>query len=157
MKTILKKKKRAEDTCPSECDPNASCLFYESSSSPNSYCCKCNSGFNGNGQHCLENDSSVRVTGTIKGILNGVQLNDLEVHVYVHTQAQDARNYIAIGSVPPEIGNKISLLLPFATPIHWLFAGDVNQNALNGFSLTGGVFSRQADSTYLTERGELLS
>jgi hypothetical protein len=83
-------------------------------------------------------------------------LNGLEVHVYVHTQVTDGRNYIAIGSVPPEIGNKISLLLPFATPIHWLFAGDVNGNALNGFSLTGGVFNRQSDSTFLNEQGDVI-
>ena len=47
-------------------------------------------------------------------------------------------NYVAIGRLPAEIGNKATLLLPFATPVHWIFAGS-SSNALNGFSLTSGV------------------
>lgn len=88
--------------------------------------------------------------------MNGIELEDQEIHAYVHTSATDARNYVALGRISPSIGSKASLVLPFATPIHWLFAGDINNNALNGFALTGGVFSRQSDSTYLNDQGEVV-
>jgi hypothetical protein len=104
----------------------------------------------------VENAQAVTFRGTLNGNLNGVKLENLDVHVYVHTLASDARNYIAIGNVPQELGNRVSLLLPFATPFHWLFAGDTNNNALNGFSLSGGVFDRQSDASYLNERGDLV-
>lgn len=73
----------------------------------------------------------------------------------MQTLASDARNYVAIGQVPRQLGNKLTLLLPFATPIHWIFAGS-SSNALNGFSLTGGVFSRQSDSTFFNEQGDII-
>ena len=72
----------------------------------------------------------------MSGYLNGINLGDQEVHAFVHTLATDARNYVAMGSIPDNIGPKIGLLLPFSIPIHWLFAGE-NSNTLNGFSLTG--------------------
>ena len=59
------------------------------------------------------------------------------MHGYLHTFASDARNYIAIGRISDELGKRFAFLLPLVTPIHWLFAGDTNNNALNGFSLTG--------------------
>ena len=62
-------------------------------------------------------------------------------------------NYVAIGRLPAEIGNKATLLLPFATPVHWIFAGS-SSNALNGFRLTGGVFTRQSDSTFFNEQDD---
>ena len=72
----------------------------------------------------------------MNGQLNNVKLEDQDVHAFVHTLSSDARNYVAIGRIPKEIGSKITLLLPFATPIHWIFAG-ASSTALNGFSLTG--------------------
>lgn len=78
------------------------------------------------------------------------------MNAFVHTLATDARNYVTLGRVPTQLGNKMSLVLPFATPVHWLFAGDVNNNALNGFALTGGVFSRTSDASYLNEDGQVI-
>jgi nidogen (entactin) len=101
-------------------------------------------------------DDSIVIRGKVTGSLNGVSLEDQEIHAYVHTLATDARNYVALGRIPATIGSRASLLLPFASPIHWLFAGDINNNALNGFTLTGGVFNRQSDSTYFNEQGEVI-
>lgn len=84
--------------------------------------------------YCL--DESIILRGKVNGNLNNVKLDDQDVHAFVHTLSSDARNYVAIGRIPKEIGNKITLLLPFATPIHWIFAGS-GSDALNGFSLTG--------------------
>jgi hypothetical protein len=41
-------------------------------------------------------------------------------------------------------------------PIHWLFAGDTDNRAVNGFVLTGGIFTRQSDSTFLDENGNVV-
>ena len=76
----------------------------------------------------------------MSGTINGISLGDQEMHGYLHTFASDARNYIAIGRIPDELGKRVTFLLPLVTPIHWLFAGDTNNNALNGFSLTGKLF-----------------
>ena len=59
------------------------------------------------------------------------------MHAYVHTLAEDPRNYVAIGPIPSEIGNKISQIISAVIPIHWLFAGDSQNSSLNGFLLTG--------------------
>jgi hypothetical protein len=76
----------------------------------------------------------------LSGTINGINLGDQEMRGYLHTFASDARNYIAIGRIPDELGKRVTFLLPLVTPIHWLFAGDTNNNALNGFSLTGKLF-----------------
>lgn len=110
----------------------------------------------GNGVNCFPKDDSIIVRGRIVGRLNGISLDDQELHAYVHTLSSDARNYVALGRVPSEIGTKITLTIPATTSIHWLFAGDINSNGLNGFSLTGGVFTRQADATYFDEKGEII-
>ncbi len=75
--------------------------------------------------------------GKLTGKINGIDLGDQEIHGYLHTFASDARNFIALGRIPEELGKRATFLLTIFTPIHWLFAGDTNNNALNGFSLTG--------------------
>lgn len=96
------------------------------------------------------------IRGKVSGTLNGVTLEDQEMNAYVHTLATDARNYVTLGRIPLEIGNRATLVLPFAIPVHWLFAGDLANTALNGFALTGGVFSRTADASYLNENGQVV-
>lgn len=96
------------------------------------------------------------IRGKVSGTLNGVQLEDQEMNAYVHTLATDARNYVTLGRIPLEIGNRATLVLPFAAPVHWLFAGDMANTALNGFALTGGVFSRTSDASFLNEEGQVI-
>lgn len=96
------------------------------------------------------------IRGKVSGTLNGVPLDDQEMNAYVHTLATDARNYVTLGRIPLEVGNRATLVLPFATPVHWLFAGDLANTALNGFALTGGLFSRTADASYLNENGQVV-
>ena len=139
-----------EGTCPATCDPNAACT----KQSDDSYCCECLDGFHGNGENCFTKDDSIIVRGRVTAKINNIDLEEQEVHAYVHTLPSDARNYVAIGRVPAEVGSRVSFLLPFTTPIHWLFAGDLNNNAMNGFRLTGGVFTRQSESTFFKEQGD---
>lgn len=142
----------SESQCEQVCHENAQCSVFESEQT----CCKCNSGYAGNGVNCFEKDDSIIVRGRLSGHLNGVSLDDQEIHAFVHTLPSDARNYVALGRVPIEIGSRITLTLPLTMPIHWLFAGDINMNALNGFTLTGGVFTRQSDSTYFNDQGDVV-
>lgn len=110
----------------------------------------------GNGVNCIEKDKSVLIRGRVEGRLNNVDFTDLQIYSYVHTQSSDARNFIALGQVPHALGSKMTQILPVATPVHWLFAGDLNLNSLNGFALTGAVFTRQSDATYFDENGEII-
>lgn len=96
------------------------------------------------------------IRGKVSGTINGVPLEDQEMNAYVHTLATDARNYVTLGRIPLEIGNRATLVLPFASPVHWLFAGDLSNTALNGFALTGGVFTRTADASFLNDEGQVV-
>ena len=142
---------KSESVCDKPCHKDAACKAYESGQS----CCKCNEGYLGNGQHCYQKDASIIVRGNLNGELNSVQISDQYVYGYVSTLAEDARNNIAIGPASPKVGNKLSLLLPLIMPINWLLAGDAQNQALNGFALTGGVFSRQSESTFLDADGNV--
>ena len=143
----------SQQQCSEQCHQQATCATF---ADKDDFCCKCNSGFVGNGVNCFEKDESIVIRGKVSGTINGIVLEDQEMNAYVHTLATDARNYVTLGRIPIEIGNKATLLLPFATPVHWLFAGDVANQALNGFGLTGGVFSRTADASFLNDDGQVV-
>lgn len=141
------------EQCEQKCNTNANCQEFNNNNNEE-YCCKCSSGFVGNGINCLVQDDTIFLRGKLNGILNNLKLEDLDVNAFVQTQSSDARNYVALRQIPKQIGNKITQILPFATPINWIFAGSSSNNALNGFSLTGGVFTRQSDSTFFNEQGD---
>ncbi len=142
-----------EESCSEEkCHAQAKCHTYGNGES----CCRCHNDYSGNGLYCYEKSSSIIVRGKLKGKINDVDLVDQDLHGYVHTLAEDTRNYVAFGPLPVEIGSRASLLATLVTPIHWLFAGDTQNNALNGFELTGGVFTRQSESTFLDEQGNTI-
>lgn len=95
------------------------------------------------------------ITGKITGTLNGQRLDDLEIYSYVLTHSSDSRNFVAISKVPPSLGGSFQVLLNVITPINWLFAGkngiDADIKIQNGFSVTGGLFSRTSSLTFFDE------
>lgn len=76
----------------------------------------------------------MRVTGRVIGNLNGIKLEELDLHSYVLTK--EGRSYTAISRVPSQIGYDLQSITAIGTGIAWLFASPVN-NVKNGFHNTG--------------------
>ena len=76
-----------------------------------------------------------RLNGRVHGSINGVSLNDLDMHTYVVTT--DGRTYTAISRVPAALGPAMETLSTVGGAIGWLFAVPSSSQALNGFSYTG--------------------
>jgi len=95
------------------------------------------------------------VTGKVTGTLNNEKLEDLDLYAYVLTHASDSRNFVAIGKIPANVGGSFQVLINLVNPINWLFSGrnglDSNIKVSNGFSLTGGLFSRVSTINFFDE------
>lgn len=101
------------------------------------------------------------VTGKVSGSVNNQQLDDLDLYAFVLTHVSDSRNFVAIGKIPPSLGGSFQVLISIVNPINWLFAGrnglDESIQVANGFTLTGGLFSRVATLTFYDEAGRKAS
>ncbi|GAB0089199.1 Nidogen [Sergentomyia squamirostris] len=101
------------------------------------FCCKCRTGYYGNGYNCIKDDAPLRVSGKITGTLDGRTV-DSQLQSYV--VISDGRTYTAISPLDPEIGFKVQILQIIGSGIAWLFAkpqGDVQ----NGYQITGGTLN----------------
>ena len=109
------------------------------------FCCRCGLSWYGDGQNCLREGVPQRVNGRVNGELNGVRVDEQDLHCYVVTA--DGRTYTAISRIPASLGWHMQGLVPLGTVISWLFAlpGD---GGSNGFALTGGVLNYTAEVTY---------
>lgn len=105
-------------------------------------CCQCNPGFYGNGKSCIKDDVPLRVHGKLNGIINDVQLNDVDIQAYV--VVADGRSYTALSQGPNSIGSSLQLLSVLGGVIGWLFAKP-SGTAKNGYQLTGALFNHTAD------------
>ncbi|KAG7239350.1 hypothetical protein INR49_029338 [Caranx melampygus] len=88
-----------KETCArfqQQCSQNAFCSDY-----PTGFCCHCQSGFYGNGRHCLPDGAPQRVSGKVSGTVTvgstPVQLNNIDLHAYI--VVGDGRAYTAISEV----------------------------------------------------------
>uniref|UniRef100_A0A9J7ZVC5 Nidogen 2 n=1 Tax=Cyprinus carpio carpio TaxID=630221 RepID=A0A9J7ZVC5_CYPCA len=133
-----------KETCErfqQQCSQNAHCTDYSTG-----FCCHCNSGFYGNGQHCLPNGAPHRVNGKVRGTVlvggTAVQLDSIDLHAYI--VVGDGRAYTAISEVPEPVGWALMPVAPIGGLFGWLFALEL-PNSLNGFSITGAEFTRRAD------------
>lgn len=124
-----------------QCHFHATCQELESG-----FCCHCLPGFYGNGKQCLEPDVPQTLNGPVQGSLNGVSLNNLDMHTYIVTK--DGRTYTAISRIPVSLGPAMETLSTIGGAIGWLFAVPTSSQAANGFSFTGGVFNRSATVNY---------
>ncbi|KAM6939613.1 nidogen-1-like [Xenentodon cancila] len=112
------------------------------------YCCHCRPGFYGNGKDCVAEGKPQRMNGKVKGRLfvgnstSPVELDSYDLHSYV--VPNDGRAYIAISNIPGSVGPSLQLLSSLGGIIGWAFALQ-QPGYQNGFSLIGGVFSRQAE------------
>uniref|UniRef100_A0A671M3A8 Nidogen-2-like n=1 Tax=Sinocyclocheilus anshuiensis TaxID=1608454 RepID=A0A671M3A8_9TELE len=136
-----------KETCErfqQQCSQNAHCTEYSTG-----FCCHCNSGFYGNGRHCLPNGAPHRVNGKVRGTVlvggTAVQLYSIDLHAYI--VVGDGRAYTAISEVPEPVGWALMPVAPIGGLFGWLFALEL-PNSLNGFSITGAEFTRRADVTF---------
>ncbi|XP_016105651.1 nidogen-2-like [Sinocyclocheilus grahami] len=136
-----------KETCErfqQQCSQNAHCTEYSTG-----FCCHCNSGFYGNGRHCLPNGAPHRVNGKVRGTVlvggTAVQLDSIDLHAYI--VVGDGRAYTAISEVPEPVGWALMPVAPIGGLFGWLFALEL-PNSLNGFSITGAEFTHRADVTF---------
>ena len=89
----------------------------------------------------LFKDMPLRVNGKLRGELNGVKFEDLDIQSYVIMS--DGRIYTAISRMAPEIGFDLQLINLLGEIIGWVFAKPM-QKTVNGYDLTGGHFEHKA-------------
>ena len=83
----------------------------------------------------ITGDQAQRVSGTVSGVINGIQLDEVNLHVYVMTV--EGKAYTAIDQVPEELGHSMKVLYTIGGVMGWLFAATTTPEAINGYMLTG--------------------
>lgn len=137
------------ETCASnrhKCSSFADCRDYGTG-----YCCHCKPGFYGNGKECVAEGKPQRMNGKVNGRIyvgrsgSPVEFSNNDLHSYV--VANDGRAYVAISSIPTSVGHSLQPLASVGGVIGWAFALE-QPEYMNGFSIVGGVFTRQAEVTF---------
>uniref|UniRef100_A0A672GCI4 Nidogen 1b n=1 Tax=Salarias fasciatus TaxID=181472 RepID=A0A672GCI4_SALFA len=129
-----------------KCSAFADCRDYS-----DGYCCHCRPGYYGNGKECVAEGKPQRMNGKVNGRVfvgnsrSPVELRNNDLHSYV--VANDGRAYVAISSIPDGVGPSLQPLSSLGGVMGWAFALE-QPGYHNGFSLIGGVFSRQAEVTF---------
>ncbi|MCI4383277.1 hypothetical protein PGIGA_G00024480 [Pangasianodon gigas] len=137
-----------------KCSSFADCRDYDTG-----YCCHCKPGFYGNGKECVAEGIPQRMNGKVNGRIyvgsasSPVEFSNNDLHSYV--VVNDGRAYVAISSIPASVGHSLQPLASLGGVIGWAFALE-QPGYENGFSVIGGVFTRQAEVTF-QPGGEKLS
>lgn len=134
---IEEESKTCAQSGPSVCHMQARCVDYQAG-----ICCQCSEGFYGNGKSCIKDDAPLRVHGKMNGIINNINLNDVDIQAYV--VVADGRAYTALSRSPPTLGSSLQLLNVLGGVIGWLFAKPAS-SAKNGYQLTGALFNHTAE------------
>ncbi|KAM5235202.1 nidogen-1 [Ctenodactylus gundi] len=137
-----------------QCSVHAECRDYATG-----FCCRCVAGYTGNGRQCVAEGSPQRVNGKVKGRVfvgssqEPVVFENTDLHSYV--VMNHGRSYTAVSTIPAALGYSLLPLAPIGGIIGWMFA--VEQDGFkNGFSITGGEFTRQAEVTFVGHPGKLV-
>ncbi|XP_052495429.1 nidogen-1 [Budorcas taxicolor] len=137
-----------------QCSVHAQCRDFATG-----FCCSCVAGYTGNGRQCVAEGSPQRVNGKVKGrIFVGdsqvpIVFENTDLHSYV--VMNHGRSYTAISTIPETVGYSLLPLAPIGGIIGWMFA--VEQDGFkNGFSITGGEFTRQAEVTFVGHPDKLI-
>ncbi|XP_072516823.1 nidogen-1 [Salminus brasiliensis] len=137
------------ETCASnrhKCSNFADCRDYASG-----YCCHCKPGYYGNGKDCVADGKPQRMNGKVNGRVyvgssrTPVEFSNNDLHSYV--VANDGRAYVAVSTIPDSVGPSLQPLSSLGGVIGWAFALE-QPGYENGFSVIGGVFTRQAEVTF---------
>ncbi|GAA6100747.1 nidogen-1 isoform X1 [Tachysurus ichikawai] len=129
-----------------KCSSFADCRDYDIG-----YCCHCRPGFYGNGKDCVAEGKPQRMNGKVNGrisigsLSSPVEFSNNDLHSYV--VVNDGRAYVAISNIPASVGHSLQPLASLGGIIGWAFALE-QPGYENGFSIIGGVFTRQAEVTF---------
>lgn len=110
------------------------------------YCCKCKTGYYGNGYSCVKNDSPIRVSGDVRGTIGNDRV-DAQIQSYV--VLSDGRSYTAVSPLSENVGFKTQLLSSLGEGIGWIFAKPMAGYS-NGYELTGGKLNRTSNIVFRT-------
>ncbi|XP_074079062.1 nidogen-1 [Macrotis lagotis] len=130
-----------------QCSIHAQCRDY-----PTGFCCHCVAGYTGNGKQCVAEGSPQRVNGKVRGRIfvgnsqTPIVFENTDLHSYV--VMNHGRSYTAISTIPESLGYSLVPLAPVGGIIGWMFAVE-QEGFKNGFSITGGEFTRQAEVTFV--------
>ncbi|XP_074229358.1 nidogen-1 isoform X2 [Camelus bactrianus] len=137
-----------------QCSVHAECRDFATG-----FCCSCVAGYTGNGRQCVAEGSPQRVNGKVKGkVFVGsspvpIVFDNTDLHSYV--VMNHGRSYTAISTIPETVGYSLLPLAPIGGIIGWMFA--VEQGGFkNGFSITGGEFTRLAEVTFVGHPDKLV-
>jgi len=84
-------------------------------------------------------DIPERAVGKVKGVLNGIAIEDADLYSYV--VPADGRAYTAVAKIADRMGYDLQSLSVIGTIFGWLFSL-TTKGALNGFQLTGKAVYR---------------
>ncbi|XP_053315113.1 nidogen-1 isoform X2 [Spea bombifrons] len=147
----------SQQTCANnrhQCSVHAFCRDFSSG-----FCCSCNSGYYGNGRQCVAEGTAQRVNGKVKGRIyvgsnpDPVSFDNIDLHSYV--VVNDGRAYTAISTIADSLGYSLLPLVPIGGVIGWMFALQ-QPGYKNGFSITGGEFTRTTEVTFLQSSKKLV-
>lgn len=79
-------------------------------------------------------DVPIRFNGKVKGVLNGMGIDDADLFSYI--VPQDGRSYTAVAKIPERLGYDLQTVVVLGTSIGWLFSQSL-RGAPKGFTLTG--------------------
>uniref|UniRef100_A0A3Q3K3Y4 Hemicentin 1 n=1 Tax=Monopterus albus TaxID=43700 RepID=A0A3Q3K3Y4_MONAL len=95
-----------------------------------------------------------RARGTITGNINNIEFGISVLNATITDNKSGGRNIKAtITNVPRTLGPAMRKLISILNPIYWTTAQEVGE-AVNGYTLTGGVFRRDTQVEFAT--GEIL-
>ncbi|KAG8444530.1 hypothetical protein GDO86_009623 [Hymenochirus boettgeri] len=136
------------------CSSQAYCKDYSTG-----FCCSCIPGYYGNGRQCVAEGSPQRVNGKVNGRIHvgsspvPVVFENIDLHSYV--VVNDGRAYTAISTIADSVGYSLLPLASVGGIIGWMFALQ-QPGYKNGFSITGGEFTRRTEVTFLQNNKKLV-
>ncbi|XP_053567076.1 nidogen-1 [Bombina bombina] len=137
-----------------QCSAHAICRDFSTG-----FCCSCSPGYYGNGRQCVSEGAAQRVNGKVKGRIyvgnnpSPVVFENIDLHSYV--VVNDGRAYTAISTIVDSLGFSLLPLASIGGIIGWMFALQ-QPGYKNGFSITGGEFTRRAEVTFLKKNEKIV-
>ncbi|KAM5147900.1 hemicentin-1 [Mantella aurantiaca] len=106
-----------------------------------------------NVQGCQGEVQSIR--GTLVGTINDVDLHTTQLNGSVSNNSESHGSTIkaTFSNIPKSLGSSMRNLASLLNPIYWTVANEKGE-AVNGFTLTGGVFIRESQVEFAT--GEIM-